>query len=106
METVTEFLFLVSKITVDSDYSHEINRCFLLGRKALINLDREHIKSRDITFLTKVYGDKAMIFPLVMYGCECWTTKKIEFQRTDAFKLWCLRLLRILGLQGVQTSQS
>ena len=92
METVTEFIFLGSKITADGDYSHEIKRCLLLGRKAMTNLDNI-IKSRDITFLTKVCLVKAMVFPVVMDGCESWTIRKAEHQRTDAFELWCWRRL-------------
>ena len=87
MEAVTDFIFLGSKITVDNDFSHEIKRCLLLGRKDITNLD-SGLKSRDITLPTKV---KAMVFPVVMYGCETWTIKKAEHQRIDAFKLWCLR---------------
>ena len=95
METVTDFIFLGSKITVDGDYSHGIKRCLFLGRKAMTNL---HIilKSRDITLPTKVQLVKAMVFPVVMYGCESWTIKKAECQRIDAFELWCWRrLLRV-----------
>ena len=88
METVTDFVFLGSKITVDSDCSHEIKRCLLLGRKAVTNLDSV-LKSRDITLPTKVCLVRAMVFPVVMYGCESWTIKKAERQRTDAFELWC-----------------
>ena len=87
-ETVTDFIFLGSKITVDGDYSHEIKRCLLLGKKAVTNLD-SILKSRDITLLTKVSLVKAMVFPVVMYGCESWTTDKAECQRIDAFELWC-----------------
>ena len=95
METVTDFLFLGSKITADGDGSHEIKRRFLLGRKALTNLDRI-LKSRDITLPTKVCLVKAMGFPVVMYGCESWTIKKAEYQKIDAFELWCWRrLLRV-----------
>ena len=95
METVTDFLFLSSKITVDGDCSHEIKRCFLLGRKVMTNLD-SILKSRDITLPTKVRLVKAMVFPVVMYGCESWTIKKAERWRTDAFELWCWRrLLRV-----------
>ena len=83
----TDFIFLGSKITVDGDYSHEIKRCLLLGRKAMTNLD-SILKSRDITLPTKVHLVKAMVFPVVMYGCESWTIKKAERQRTDAFKQW------------------
>ena len=94
METVTDFIFLGSKITADSDCSHEIRRCLLLGRKVMTNLD-SILKSRDITLPTKVYLVKAMVFPVVMYGCESWT-KKAECRRIDAFELWCWRrLLRV-----------
>ena len=88
METVTDFIFLGSKITADGDYSHEVKRCLLLGRKAMTNLD-SILKSRDITLPTKVCLVKAMVFPGVMYGCESWTMKKAEHRRIDAFKLWC-----------------
>ena len=91
METVTDF-FLASKITACGDCSHEIKRCFLFGRKAMTNLDII-LKSRDITLLTKVCLVKAMVFPVVMYGCESWTIKKAERQRIDAFELWCWRKL-------------
>ena len=94
-EPVTDFIFLGSKITADGDCSHEIKRCWLLGRKAMTNLDNI-LKSRDITLSTKVRWVKAMVFPVVMYGCESWTTKKAECQRTDTFELWCWRrLLRV-----------
>ena len=86
METVADFIFLGSKITADGDCSHEIKRCLLLGRKAMINLD-SILKSRDITLPTKVHLVKAMVFPVVMYGCESWTIKKAEHQRIDAFEL-------------------
>ena len=86
METVTDFILGGSKITADGDCSHEIKRRLLLGRKAVTNLD-SILKSRDITLLTKVYLVKAMVFPLVMYGCEIWTIKKAELQRIDAFEL-------------------
>ena len=86
VETVTDFIFLGCKITVDSDCSHEIKRCLLLGRKAMTNLD-SIFKSRDITLKTKVHLVKAMVFPVVMYGCEGWTITKAECQRTDAFEL-------------------
>ena len=96
MKTVTDFVFLGFKVTADSDCSHEIKICLLLGRKALTNLDSV-LKSRDISFLTKVHLVKAMVFPVVMYGCESWTIKKAEHWRTDAFELWCWRrLLRVL----------
>ena len=95
METVTDFIFLGSKITADGDCSHETKRPSLLGRKAMINLD-SILKNRDITLPTKVYLIKAMVFPVVMYGCESWTIKKAVHQRTDAFELWCWRrLLRV-----------
>ena len=90
METVTEFILLGSKITADGDWSHEIKRHLLLGRKAMINLDNI-LKSRDITLPTKVRLVKAMVFPVVMYGCESWTIKKAEHWRTDAVELWCWR---------------
>ena len=95
METVTDFIFLGSKIIVDGDCSHEIKRRLLLGRKAMTNLD-SILKSRDITLPTKVYLVKAMVFPVVMYGCERWTIKQPEYWRIDAFELWCWRwLLRV-----------
>ena len=92
METVRVFIFLGSKITADGDCSHEIKRCLLLGRKAMTNLV-SILKSRDITLPTKVCLVKAMVFPVVMYGCESWTIKKAACQRTDAFELWCWRSL-------------
>ena len=97
MKTVTDLYFLLgSKITADGDCSHEIKRCLLLGRKAMTNLD-SILKSRDITLPTKVHLVKAMVFPVVMYGCESWTIKKAERQRIGAFELWCWRrLLRAL----------
>ena len=95
IETVTDFIFLGSKITADGDCSHEIKRCLLPGRKAMSNLD-SILKNRDITFLTKVCLVKAMVLPVVMYGCERWTIKKAECRRNDAFELWCWRrLLRV-----------
>ena len=95
VETVTDFIFLGSKITADSDWSHAIKRHLLLGRKAVTNLDKM-LKSRDITLPTKVGIVKGMVFPVVMYGCKSWTIKKAERQRIDAFELWCWRkLLRI-----------
>ena len=95
METVTDFIFLVSKITADGDCSHEIKRCLLLGRKAMTILG-SIFKSRDITLPTKVCPVKAMVFPVVMYGCESWTVKKAEHRRIDAFEVWCWRrLLRV-----------
>ena len=87
VKTVTHFVLLGSKITADGDCSHEIKRCLLLGRKAMTNLE-SILKSRDITFLIKVHIVKAMVFPVVMYGCKSWTIKKAEYQRIDAFKLW------------------
>ena len=90
MEAATDFLFLGSKITADGDCVHEIRRCLLLGRKAITNLDRV-LKSRDVTFLTKVCVVKAVVFPVVTFGCESWTIKKAEPQRIDAFELWCWR---------------
>ena len=92
METVTDFIFLVSKITADGDCSHEIKRHLLLGRKAMTNLE-SILKSGDITLPTKIHLVKAMAFPVVMYGCESWTIKKVEHQRTDGFELWCWRRL-------------
>ena len=95
METVIDFIFLGSKVTANDDCSHEIKRCFLLGRKVMTNLDSV-FKSRDITLPTKVSLVKAIIFPVVMYGCESWTIKKAEYERTDASELWCWRrLLRV-----------
>ena len=95
VETVSDFIFGGSKITADDDCSHEIKRHLLLGRKAMTNLD-SIFKSRDITLSTKVHLVKAMIFPVVMYGCESWTIKKTQRRRIDAFELWCWRkLLRI-----------
>ena len=96
METVADFIFLGSKITADGDCSHEIKRCLLLGRKVMTNLD-SILKSRDITLPTKVHLVKAVVFPVVMYGCNSWTVKKAEPQRIDAFEVWCWRrLLRVL----------
>ena len=95
METVSDFIFLGSKITADGDYRHEIKRRLLLGRKVMTNLD-SILKSRDITLPTKIRLVKAMVFPVVMYGRESWTIKKAERQRIDAFELWCWRrLLRV-----------
>ena len=87
-ETVADFVFLGSKITADGDCSHEIKRCLLLGRKVMTNLV-SMLKSRDMTLPTKVRLVKAMVFPVVMYGCESWTVKKAESRRIDAFELWC-----------------
>ena len=95
METVRDFIFWGSKINADGDCSHEIKRCLLLGRKVMTNLD-SILKSRNIAFPTKVHLVKAMVFPVVMYGCECCTIKKAEHRRIDAFELWCWRrLLRV-----------
>ena len=95
METVRDFIFLGSKVTEDGDCSHEIKICLLLGRKAMTSLD-SILKSRDITLLTKVHVVKAMVFPIVVYGCKSWTIKKAEHRRIDAFELWCWRrLLRV-----------
>ena len=95
VDTVSDFIFLGSKITADGDCSYEIKRRLLLGRKVMTNLD-SILKSRDITLWTKVHLVKAMVFPVVMYGCESWTIKKLEHRRIDAFELWCLRrLLRV-----------
>ena len=107
VETVADLIFWGSKITADSDCSHEIRRHLLLGRKVMTNLD-SILKSRDITLSTNVCLVKAMVFPVVMYGCGSWTIKKAEHQRIDAFELWCWRrLLReSLGLQGDPTSPS
>ena len=94
MKTVTDFTFLGFKITADDDCSHEIKIRLLLARKAMTNLD-SILKSRDITLPTKVHLFKAIVFPVVMYGCESWTIKKVERQRTDAFELWCWKTLEI-----------
>ena len=95
METVTDFIFLGSKITADGDYSHKIKRCLVLGRKAMTNLD-SILKSRDITLLTKVHIVKTVVFPVGMHECETWTIRKAECWRTDVFELWCWRrLLRL-----------
>ena len=95
METVRDFIWGGSKITADSDCSHEIKRRLLLGRKAMTNLDIL-LKSKDITLLTKVHLVKATVFPIVMFGCESWNKKKVEYQRIDTFELWCWRrLLRV-----------
>ena len=95
LETVSDFIFLGSKITADGDHSREIKRHLLLGRKVMTNLD-SILKSRDITLPTKVHLVKGMVFPVVMYGCESWTVKKAERRRIDAFELWCWRrLLRV-----------
>ena len=107
VETVSDFILGGSKITVDGDCSHEIKRHLLLGRKTMTNLD-SIFKNRGINLPTKVCLVKAMVFPVVMYGCESWTVKKAEHQRIDAFKLWYWGedSTEFLGLQGDQTSQS
>ena len=106
VETVSDFFFFGSKITTDGDCSHESKRRLLLGRKVMTNLD-SILKSRDITLPAKVCLVKAMVFPVVMYGCESWTVKKAERPRIDAFELWCWRrLLRVPWAQGDPTSQS
>ena len=92
VETVSDFIFLGSKIPADGDCSHEIKRCLLLGRKVMTNID-SILKSRNITLSTKVHLVKAMVFPVVMYECESWTIKRVEHQRIDAFELWCWRRL-------------
>ena len=104
METVRDLLFLGSKITADSDYSHEIKRHLLLGRKTMTNLD-SLLKSRDITLTKKVHLVKAVVFPVVMYGCKSWTIKKAECRRIDAFELWCWRrILRVAWIARSPTS--
>ena len=105
METVTDFVFMGSKITADSDCSHEIKRCLLLGKKVMTNLDGI-LKSRDITLPTKVRLVKAMVFPIVMYGCEIWTVKKPECQRIDTFELWCWRRLLKVPWTARRSNQS
>ena len=105
METVTDFLFLGSKITADGDCSHEIKRCLLLGRKVMTNLD-SILKSRDITLPTRICLVKAMVFPVVMYGCESWTKKKAECRRIDAFELCCWRRLLRVPWTARRSSQS
>ena len=106
METVTDFILGGSKITADGDCSHEIKRCLLLGRKIMTNLD-SFLKSRDITLPTNVCLVKAMVFPVVMFGCEIWTIKKAEHRRIDAFELWCWRrLLRVLDSKEIQPVHS
>ena len=105
METVTDFILWGSKITADSDCSHEIKRCLLFGRKAMTNLD-SMFKSRDITLPTKVCLVKAVVFPVVMYGCENWTVKKAEHQRIDAFVLWCWRRLFRVPWTARRSNQS
>ena len=106
VETVSDFIFLGSNITADSHCSHEIRRCLLLGRKVMTNLD-SIFKSRDITFPKKVCLVKAMVFPMVMYGCESWTIQKAEHQKIDAFEVWCWgRLLRVPWTARRSTSPS
>ena len=102
---VANLILGASKITADGDCSHEIKRCLLLGRKAMTNLD-SILKSRDITLPTKVCLVKAMVFPVVMYGCESWTMKQAECRRTDAFKLWCWRRLLRVPWTGRRSNQS
>ena len=105
VETVTDFIFLGSKSTADGDCSHEIKRYLLLGRKVMTNLD-SILKSRDITLPTKVHVVKAMVCPVVMYGCESWTIKKAECQRIDAFELWCWRRLVRVPWTARRSNQS
>ena len=105
METVTDFIFLNSKITADGDCSHEIKRHLLLGRKAMTNLG-SIFKSRDITLPTKAHIVKAMVFPVVVYGCESWTVKKVEPRRIDAFELWCWRRLLRVPWSAKRSNQS
>ena len=105
METVRNFIFLGSKITADGDCSHEIKRCLLLGRKVMTNLD-SILKRRDITLPTKVHLVKAMVFPVVMYGCESWNIKKAECRRTDAFELWYWRRLSRVPWIAKRSNQS
>ena len=105
VETVADFIFLGSKIIADGDCSHEIKRCLLLGRKVMTNLD-SIFKSRDITLPTKVRLVKAMLFPVVMYGCESWTIKKAEHQRIEAFELWCWRRLLRISWTARRSNQS
>ena len=105
VETGSDFIFLGSKIIADDDCSHEIKGCLLLGRKVMTNLD-SILKSRDITLPTKSRFVKAMVFPVVMYGCESWTVKKAEHQRIDAFELWCWRRLLRVPWTARRSSQS
>ena len=105
VETMADFIFLGSKITADGDCSHEIKRHLLLGRKVTTNLD-SILKSRDITLPTKVHLVKAMVFPVVMYGCESWIIKKAELQRIDAFELWCWRRLLRVSWTARRSNQS
>ena len=105
VETVSDFIFLGSQITADGDCSHEIKRRLLLGRKVMTNRD-SMFKNRDITLPTKVHLVKAMVFPVVMYGCESWTVKKAECQRIDAFELWCWRILLRVPWAARRSNQS
>ena len=105
MEAVTDFIFLGSKITVDGDYSHRIKRCFLLGRRAVTNLD-SILKSRDIPLLTNAHLVKVMVFPGVTYRCESWTIKKVEHLRIDAFELWYWRRFLRVPWTARRTNQS
>ena len=105
MEIVTDFIFGDSKITADGDFSHEMQRCLLLERKVMTNLD-SILESRNITLPTKVHLVKAMVFPVVMYGCESWTIKKAERQRIDAFELWCWRRLLRVPWTAKRSNQS
>ena len=105
VETVADFIFLGSKITVEGDCSHDIKRCLLLGRKVMTNLS-SILKSRDITLSTKVHLIKAMVFPEVMYGCETWTIKKAEHRIIDAFELWCWRRLLRVPWSAKRSNQS
>ena len=105
VETVADFISLGHKITADGDCSHEIKRCLLLGRKVMTNLD-SILKTRDITLSTKVHLVKAMVFPVVVYGCESWTIKKAERRRIDAFELWCWRRLLRVPWTARRASQS
>ena len=105
MKTVTDSIFLGSKITADSDFSHEIKRCLLLGRKAVTNLD-SILKNTDNTLPTKVQLVKAIVFPVVMYGCESWTVKKAEHGRIDTFELWCWRRLLRVSWTARRSNQS
>ena len=105
VETVSDFIFLGSKITADGECSHEIKRCLLFGRKVMTKLD-SILKSRDITLPTKVHLIKAMVFPVIMYGCESWTVKKVEHRRIDAFELWCWRRLLRVPWTASRSNQS
>ena len=105
VETVSDFIFGGSKITADGDCSHEIKRCLLLGRQAITKLD-SILKSRDVTLPTKVHLVKAMVFPVVIYGCESWTMRRAEYEKTDAFELWCWRKLLRIAWSARRFSQS